>query len=44
MDVIDSISISRSEGEANYVMEISFPITHHLKILNRELIDSQWFS
>lgn len=37
MGVIDSVSLSRSEGEANYMMEVSFPITHHLKFLNPEL-------
>lgn len=44
MGVIDSVSLSGSEGEANYVMEVSFLITHHLKILNTELKDSEWFS
>lgn len=44
MGVIGSVSLSGSEGEANYMMEVSFPITHHLKILNIELKDPQWFS
>lgn len=44
MGVIYSVFLGRSEGEANYVMEGSFPIAHHLKILNTEFKDSQWFS
>lgn len=42
MGVIDSVSSGKSEGEANYMMEVSFPITHYLKILNTELKDSQF--
>lgn len=41
--MIDSVSLSGSEGEANYMMEVSCRITRHLKILNTELKDSQWF-
>ena len=44
MGVIDSVSLGRSEDKANYVMEGFFLITHHLKILDTELKDSQWFS
>lgn len=39
----DSVSLSSTEGEANYMMELFFPMTCHLKILNTELKDSQWF-
>lgn len=44
MGVIDSVSLGRSEGKANYVMEGFFLITYHLKILDTEFKDSQWFS
>lgn len=43
MDVIKTVSLSSTEGEANYMMELFFPMTCHLKILNTELKDSQWF-
>lgn len=44
MGIRDSVCLSGSEGEANYVMEVSFQITHNLKILNTEVKDSQQFS